>query len=329
MPTVGCHKQRDKYIETEKVKAMEEKSFLRSRLDPDLTIDDLVIPEELTVYSFDRDAVEREIQEIRLRNSVIEKVDTIGNGDFIEIIVSESGKRFPATAGLGLLGDATERALLGMSVGDSLIPADGAFVGKKVSVHSVKRRILPEFSDQDAVALGYVSASDYRRQRFEELRDQARRAKARELVQEACISRVSQAILIPWETELEDLARDYQSMNEEMFRSRKIDILSADSDELEQAFGVRSVEELNEKTLDNAEQNLKMAVIGQKIAVERGAILDEPEYERRVCALAEKYLMDEDAVRKNSSFKTIMVEKYVKLLFSEQIARTEAAMREV
>lgn len=41
-----------------------------------------------------------------------------------------------------------------MSVGDSLIPADGAFVGKKVSVRSVKRRILPEFSDQEPVAIG-------------------------------------------------------------------------------------------------------------------------------------------------------------------------------
>ena len=39
--------------------------------------------------------------------------------------------------------------------------------------------------------------------------------------------------------------------------------------------------------------------------------------------------MNEESVRKNTSFKTALVEEYVKLLFSEQIARTEAIMREV
>ena len=38
--------------------------------------------------------------------------------------------------------------------------------------------------------------------------------------------------------------------------------------------------------------------------------------------------MNEDSVRKSSSFKTVLVEEYVKLLFSEQIARTEAILRE-
>lgn len=108
-----------------------------------------------------------------------------------------------------------------------------------------------------------------------------------------------------------------------------MDAESLDSDELEQMFGVRSIEELDEKTAESAEINLKMAIIGQKIAIEKGLTFGEPEYDEHIRAHAGKYLMDENAVRENTSFKSALVEEYVKLLISDLIAKTGSSMREV
>ena len=149
------------------------------------------------------------------------------------------------------------------------------------------------------------------------------------LVQQECLGKADRATLVPCGTELDDLIRDYQGINAELFRSRNMDPASVAPDELEQAFGVRTVEDLDKKTADSAALNLKLAIIGQKVAMERGLAFGEAEYEQKICTLAKKYLMNEESVRKNTSFKTALVEEYVKLLFSEQIARTEAIMREV
>ena len=68
---------------------------------------------------------------------------------------------------------------------------------------------------------------------------------------------------------------------------------------------------------------------GQKIAKEKGMSCDEADYEDFVRTHAQKYLMDEDAVRNTTPFLAMLVEKYAKLVIAEQIARTEASMKEV
>ena len=143
------------------------------------------------------------------------------------------------------------------------------------------------------------------------------------------MSRISQLTLEPWETELDDLIRSYQAINDELFGSRNMDPAMVGADELEQMFGVRSMEELDKKTAESAETNLKLAIIGQKVALERGMSFNEEDYEQTVRAMAQKYLMKETAVRNATPFKAALVEKYVKLLILEQIASTEASMKEV
>ena len=194
---------------------------------------------------------------------------------------------------------------------------------------SLKRRIISPFTDQMAAELGYASASEYRESRVRTLRSRARLEKARELTQQECLGKIAQAELLPFGTELKDLIRDYRGINQELFSSRNMNAASLDSDELEQMFGVRSIEELDEKTAESAEINLKMAIIGQKIAIEKGFTFGEPEYDEHIRAHAGKYLMDEDAVRENTSFKSALVEEYVKLLISDLIAQTDSSMREV
>lgn len=230
---------------------------------------------------------------------------------------------------MGLLGKKTEQSFLGLRVGDTVIAMEQPFLGKEVAICAIKRRILPEFSDQMAIELGYQSVIDYQERRCEEMRSQVKRDCARTLVQQECLGKANRATLVPCGTELDDLIRDYQGINAELFRSRNMDPASVAPDELEQAFGIRTVADLNKKTADSAALNLKLAIIGQKVAMERGLAFGEAEYEQKICTLAKKYLMNEESVRKNTSFKTALVEEYVKLLFSEQIARTEAIMREV
>ena len=128
---------------------------------------------------------------------------------------------------------------------------------------------------------------------------------------------------------MDDLIRSYQAINDELFGSRNMDPAMVGADELEQMFGVRSMEELDKKTAESAETNLKLAIIGQKVALERGMSFNEEDYEQTVRAMAQKYLMEETAVRNATPFKAALVEKYVKLLISEQIASTEASMKEV
>lgn len=308
---------------------MGEQVIIRSKLSPDLSLAELTVPEELTEYNFDEEAVDREIMELRMKNAAIVEAASIQGGDFIELMVEERGKCFPATIGLGLLGKATEQSFLGMKLGESLIPTDGPFNGKCVTIRDIKRRMIPDFSDQMAAGLGYASASVYRESRMETLRSQARRDKARELTQTECLSRIEQTELLPFGTELEELIRDYRGINEELFRSRSMDEASLKAEELEQMFGVRSMEELDKMTAASAETNLKMAIVGQKIAMEQGFVFGEAEYEKQIQAHAEKYLMDVEAVRRNTSFLSALVEEYVKLLISEQIARTESSMKEV
>lgn len=308
---------------------MDESKMIHSRLEPDLSIEDLAVPEELTEYSFDGECVEREIQEYRLKNASIEAADTIESGDFIEFTVNGGDKRLPATVGLGLLGKETEASLLGMHIGDTLMTGERPYGRRELKICAIKRRILPDFSDQAALALGYPSVEDFRKGRLEELRSQSRRSKARELALDECMGKIAQVTLHPWGTELDDLIRSYRAVNDELFRSRNMDPASIEPGELEQMFGVRSVEELDQKTAESAEVNLKLAVIGQKIALEQGMSFDEEDYGQAVRAMAEKYLMEEAAVRSATPFKSALAEKYIKLLISEQIARTEASMREV
>lgn len=308
---------------------MEEKMIIQSYLIPDLSIENLDVPKELAEYRFDEGSVKREVEEIRLKNATIEAGEAVEAGDFIEIKVNGNSQRFPVTVGLGLLGKKTEQSFLGLRVGDTVIAMEQPFLGKEVAICAIKRRILPEFSDQMAIELGYQSVIDYQERRCEEMRSQVKRDCASTLVQQECLGKANRATLVPCGTELDDLIRDYQGINAELFRSRNMDPASVAPDELEQAFGIRTVADLNKKTADSAALNLKLAIIGQKVAMERGLAFGEAEYEQKICTLAKKYLMNEESVRKNTSFKTALVEEYVKLLFSEQIARTEAIMREV
>ena len=308
---------------------MEEKMIIQSYLIPDLSIENLDVPKELAEYRFDEGSVKREVEEIRLKNATIEAGEAVEAGDFIEIKVNGNSQRFPVTVGLGLLGKKTEQSFLGLRVGDTVIAMEQPFLGKEVAICAIKRRILPAFSDQMAIELGYQSVIDYQERRCEEMRSQVKRDCARTLVQQECLGKANRATLVPCGTELDDLIRDYQGINAELFRSRNMDPASVAPDELEQAFGIRTVADLDKKTADSAALNLKLAIIGQKVAMERGLAFGEAEYEQKICTLAKKYLMNEESVRKNTSFKTALVEEYVKLLFSEQIARTEAIMREV
>ena len=308
---------------------MEEKMIIQSYLIPDLSIENLDVPKELAEYRFDEGSVKREVEEIRLKNATIEAGEAVEAGDFIEIKVNGNSQRFPVTVGLGLLGKKTEQSFLGLRVGDTVIAMEQPFLGKEVAICAIKRRILPEFSDQMAIELGYQSVIDYQERRCEEMRSQVKRDCARTLVQQECLGKANRATLVPCGTELDDLIRDYQGINAELFRSRNMDPASVAPDELEQAFGIRTVADLDKKTADSAALNLKLAIIGQKVAMERGLAFGEAEYEQKICTLAKKYLMNEESVRNNTSFKTALVEEYVKLLFSEQIARTEAIMREV
>ena len=308
---------------------MEEKMIIQSYLIPDLSIENLDVPKELAEYRFDEGSVKREVEEIRLKNATIEAGEAVEAGDFIEIKVNGNSQRFPVTVGLGLLGKKTEQSFLGLRVGDTVIAMEQPFLGKEVAICAIKRRILPEFSDQMAIELGYQSVIDYQERRCEEMRSQVKRDCARTLVQQECLGKANRATLVPCGTELDDLIRDYQGINAELFRSRNMDPASVAPDELEQAFGIRTVADLDKKTADSAALNLKLAIIGQEVAMERGLAFGEAEYEQKICTLAKKYLMNEESVRKNTSFKTALVEEYVKLLFSEQIARTEAIMREV
>ena len=308
---------------------MEEKMIIQSYLIPDLSIENLDVPKELAEYRFDEGSVKREVEEIRLKNATIEAGEAVEAGDFIEIKVNGNSQRFPVTVGLGLLGKKTEQSFLGLRVGDTVIAMEQPFLGKEGAICAIKRRFLPEFSDQMAIELGYQSVIDYQERRCEEMRSQVKRDCARTLVQQECLGKANRATLVPCGTELDDLIRDYQGINAELFRSRNMDPASVAPDELEQAFGIRTVADLNKKTADSAALNLKLAIIGQKVAMERGLAFGEAEYEQKICTLAKKYLMNEESVRKNTSFKTALVEEYVKLLFSEQIARTEAIMREV
>ena len=308
---------------------MEEKMIIQSYLIPDLSIENLDVPKERAEYRFDEGSVKREVEEIRLKNATIEAGEAVEAGDFIEIKVNGNSQRFPVTVGLGLLGKKTEQSFLGLHVGDTVIAMEQPFLGKEVAICAITRRILPEFSDQMAIELGYQSVIDYQERRCEEMRSQVKRDCARTLVQQECLGKANRATLVPCGTELDDLIRDYQGINAELFRSRNMDPASVAPDELEQAFGIRTVADLDKKTADSAALNLKLAIIGQKVAMERGLAFGEAEYEQKICTLAKKYLMNEESVRKNTSFKTALVEEYVKLLFSEQIARTEAIMREV
>ena len=308
---------------------MDNKAVIQSRLSPDLSVADLAVPEELAVFNFDEEIVDREIMELCMKKATIEDVASIERGDFVELKVEESGKCVPATIGLGLLGKETEKFFLGMGLDGTLVPTDGPFAGRHLMICSLKRRIFSPFTDQMAAELGHASASEYRESRVRTLRSRARLEKARELTQQECLGKIAQAELLPFGTELKDLIRDYRGINQELFSSRNMNAASLDSDELEQMFGVRSIEELDEKTAESAEINLKMAIIGQKIAIEKGLTFGEPEYDEHIRAHAGKYLMDENAVRENTSFKSALVEEYVKLLISDLIAKTGSSMREV
>ena len=81
------------------------------------------------------------------------------------------------------------------------------------------------------------------------------------------MGKANRATLVPCGTELDDLIRDYQGINAELFRSRNMDPASVAPDELEQAFGIRTVADLDKKTADSAALNLKLAIIGQKVAM--------------------------------------------------------------
>lgn len=308
---------------------MGESKMIQSRVEPDLSIEDLAVPEELAVYSFDSECVEREIRDYRQKNASMEPGDEIKAGDFIEITINGGDKRLPATVGLGLLGKETEAALLGKRVGDTLVTEEPPRGRRELRICAIERRVLPVFSDQAARELGYSSVEAFRAGRLEELRSQARRARARDLAMEECMGRLAQLTLHPWGTELEDLIESYRATNAEMLHSRNMDPASVDPDWLEQTFGVRTAEELGRQMAESAQTNLKMAVIGQKLARDRGISFSEEDYWEAIRANARKYLMDEEAVRRATPFLAVLVEKYAKLLISEQITRTEAFMKEV
>ena len=190
-----------------------------------ILIEDLDVPKELAEYRFDKASVKREVEEIRLKSATIEAGEAVEAGDFIEIEVNGNSQHFPVTVGLGLVGKKTEQSFLGLRVGDTVIATEQPFLEKEVTICDIKRRILPEFSDQMAIELGYQSVIDYQERRCEEMRSQVKRDCARMLVQQECLGKA--------------------------------------------------------------------------------------EYEQRICTLAKKYLMNEDSVRKSSSFKTVLVEEYL------------------
>ena len=51
---------------------MDNKAVIQSRLSPDLSVADLAVPEELAVFNFDEEIVDREIMELCMKKATIE-----------------------------------------------------------------------------------------------------------------------------------------------------------------------------------------------------------------------------------------------------------------
>ena len=78
---------------------MDNKAVIQSRLSPDLSVADLAVPEELAVFNFDEEIVDREIMELCMKKATIEDVASIERGRGKRQVCS--GYDWPGASGKG------------------------------------------------------------------------------------------------------------------------------------------------------------------------------------------------------------------------------------
>lgn len=131
----------------------------------------LTLPEALFTLTWDENAVEQAVNQLRTRFLTIEEVqDAVAPGDFALLLLPAAGdkkeKQVQINVGRHFYDAAFEDALVGSTLGTVLV-MPSRDEGREGVLISIKRRILPELSDELAVRMGLEGVStlaDYREQ---------------------------------------------------------------------------------------------------------------------------------------------------------------------
>lgn len=291
---------------------------------PALNPEELIVPPQKLTYSFDTTAVERDIHAMRMQRADIMEEHVVQAGDFVELLQGSEKEPIPLTVGKGLFDPDLEALLVGCEKGASL-----RFGQETYRILSVRRRVVPEFSDRMAQEEGYASEEDYRKRHEQELKDAITREKASDLSISLLQNEVQRPNLADPKNETEELANSYRQLSELLLKSRGLDWETADPDELEKALGWRDAKEAEQRYRKTAESNLKAAIVGKKLADKQGIVLTEEEYRDFVRHDAEKYLLDESEYTKAVTPFAFAVNRYIGILLSELRKKLESQMQEV
>lgn len=130
----------------------------------------LTLPEALFTLTWDENAVERAVNDLRTRFlTIVEVQDLVVSGDIVQLLLPAVGdkkeKIVQINVGKRFYDAAFEEVLVGASLGDVFTMPARRDTGRTGTLVSIKRRILPELRDELVVRMnleGVTTLADYR-----------------------------------------------------------------------------------------------------------------------------------------------------------------------
>lgn len=242
------------------------------------------------------------LSKLAKRNIIIADADRIEKGDIVTINLTSVEEKFnkknlPVTVGIGLFNLDLENKLLAMVKDESRI-LDINGIEVKVEVKSVKRRIIPEITNELIGGIGiegvttveeykeFLINEDLRRQRMEILP-----GKSVEYVINNSQYDISE----------DDVAAMYEEEIKGLEAQAQLEKITAE-EFVKEVYGI-TLEEFTNWIKDNLSITIKHMLIGMEYEKQKNALLTEEIYETELRAYAEENQIELDKAKEIISYK--------------------------
>ena len=264
-------------------------------------------------FSMSEEEMKDEVQRYLMRNSTLVEAESVSADDIVVIDITSDVSKFckqslSLRVGKGLYSEEVENGILGMEKGGQ---RDLSLTGctAHVVVKDIKRRVIPETTDENIMALGLEGISTLKdlrdsiyKKSFRDYIEDYSEAVAVELSNEA----VNRSVFRLDEDDISMMNRESDAMAEDMLRASGLDPLSATDEEIIRATG-RSREEHFSFMRGLGENELKTVLIGERMMEQEGIPFDEEGYRDSL-----KPLMEALGKTLEEAMKMVPFDKYLR-----------------
>lgn len=244
-------------------------------------------------FSMSDEELAERLDKIRARHAAMVEAETVRNDDFVTLDTVSETPKFQKTGitvrvGKGLYSRELEQAILGMEAGEErtiTIPDAEA----RVTVRSIRRRVLPELNDETVAAFG-IEGVETVAQLTAQIRAEAKAQYVSDMAEAVAVAVSSEAndrsTFALDEEELREVEAEGQAMAEDMLRSAGLDPETATDEEVMSVSG-RTKQGHYDFLRELSRSELRGVAIGADLMARDGETIPDGAYDEAVQACAD------------------------------------------